>query len=109
MALRAAGVTGLIAAVLGGLAAEAQDLHITLAITAAPLAAAMARHVVAPLACISSITGLKARAIWTSLFACAGAIAHCVCDSSKNLDIIIGFIKAGAAILRAFEESEGSA
>ena len=42
-------------------------------------------------------------------FACAGAIAHCVCDSSKNLDIIIDFMKAGAAILRAFEESEGSA
>jgi hypothetical protein len=42
-------------------------------------------------------------------FACTGAIAHCVCDSSKNLDIIIDFIKAGAAIFRAFEESEGSA
>jgi len=42
-------------------------------------------------------------------FACAGAIAYCVCDSSKNLNIIIDFIKAGAAILRTFEESEGSA
>jgi hypothetical protein len=44
MALRAAGVAGLIAVALGGLATEAQDLDITLAITAAPLAAAMARH-----------------------------------------------------------------
>jgi hypothetical protein len=44
MALRVAGVAGLIAVALGGLAAEAQDLYLTLTITAAPLAAAMARH-----------------------------------------------------------------
>ena len=69
-------------------------------------AAAMARHVVAPLACISSNTGESDLDV---AFACAGAIAHCVRDSSKNLDIIIDFMKAGAAILRAFEESECSA
>jgi len=44
MALRAMGVTGLIAVVLSGLAAEAQDLDTTLAITVVPLAVAMAHH-----------------------------------------------------------------
>jgi hypothetical protein len=44
MALHAAGVTGLMAVVLGSLAAEAQDLDVTLAITTVPLAVGMAHH-----------------------------------------------------------------
>src|SRR5690242_1029587 len=44
MALRAAGVTGLIAVVLGGFAAQAQDLDVTLAITSVPLALALSHQ-----------------------------------------------------------------
>ena len=55
------------------------------------------------------LDAMEGESVQDIALACASVIIHCIRDSPENIDIVVDFIKAGAAILRAVDESEGSA